>query len=156
MRGHVQTQGFSSLEIYNQFKFCRGLNGEIAWLGFKSPGLGCPCFLRRRIGAALAARHHFLWVFAPPAAPHEAENGVLRQQVIVLRRQVRGRIPLSSGDRLFFVQLYRWFLSILKIITVVRPETLVRWHRAGFRRYWRWKFSLPWEAGHGSAQSCGH
>jgi hypothetical protein len=69
----------------------------------------------------------------------EAENAVLRQQVIVLRRQVRGRIPLTSGDRLFFVQLYRWFPSILKIITLVRPETLVRWHRAGFRRYWRWK-----------------
>jgi transposase InsO family protein len=40
---------------------------------------------------------------------------------------------------MFFIQLYRWFPSILKVITVVRPETLVRWHRAGFRCYWRWK-----------------
>jgi hypothetical protein len=40
---------------------------------------------------------------------------------------------------LFFVQLYRWFPSVLKAVTIIRPETLVRWHRAGFRRYWRWK-----------------
>jgi hypothetical protein len=42
----------------------------------------------------------------------------------------------------FLVQLYRWFPSILKVVTIIRPETLVRWHRAGFRCYWRWK-SLP-------------
>jgi transposase InsO family protein len=52
---------------------------------------------------------------------------------------VRGRVRLTDGDRLFFTQLYRWFPTILKAITIVRPETLVRWHRAGFRRYWRWK-----------------
>jgi hypothetical protein len=39
----------------------------------------------------------------------------------------------------FFIQLYRWFPSILQALTIVRPETLVRWHRAGFRCYWRWK-----------------
>jgi hypothetical protein len=69
----------------------------------------------------------------------EAENAALRQQLIVLRRKLRGRVPLNRSDRLFFVQLYRWFPSILKVITIVRPETLVRWHRQGFRRYWRWK-----------------
>jgi transposase InsO family protein len=52
---------------------------------------------------------------------------------------MRGRVHLTSGDRLFLVQLYRWFPSILQAITIIRPETLVRWHRAGFRRYWRWK-----------------
>jgi hypothetical protein len=35
--------------------------------------------------------------------------------------------------------MYRWFPSILKIVTIVQPEMLVRWHRACFRRYWRWK-----------------
>jgi hypothetical protein len=40
---------------------------------------------------------------------------------------------------MFFIQMYRWFPSVLKVTTVIRPETLVRWHRAGFRRYWRWK-----------------
>ena len=69
----------------------------------------------------------------------EAENAVLRCQLIILRRKVRGRVHLTNGDRLFLAQLYRWFPSVLKTITIIRPETLVRWHRAGFRRYWRWK-----------------
>src|SRR6478672_3683004 len=69
----------------------------------------------------------------------EAENAALRHQLVILRRKVRGRVRLTDGDRLFFIQLYRWFPSALKAITIVRPETLVRWHRAGFRRYWRWK-----------------
>jgi transposase InsO family protein len=74
-----------------------------------------------------------------PKSRLEAENVALRHQLIVLRRKVRGRVHLSNGDRLFFVQLYRWFPSVLNTITIIRPETLVRWHRAGFRRYWRWK-----------------
>src|SRR5262249_28880756 len=53
--------------------------------------------------------------------------------------KVPGRVGLTKTDRLFAVQLYRWFPSILKSITIIRPETLVRWHRAGFRSYWRWK-----------------
>jgi hypothetical protein len=69
----------------------------------------------------------------------EAENGALRHQLTVLRRKVRGRVQLTNDDRLFLIQLYRWFPVILKAITIVRPQTLVRWHRAGFRRYWRWK-----------------
>ena len=69
----------------------------------------------------------------------EAENAALRQQLTVLRRQVRGRVQLTNNDRLFFVQLYRWFPSVLRVMTVIHPETLVRWHRAGFRCYWRWK-----------------
>ena len=57
----------------------------------------------------------------------------------MLRRKVRGRVQLTNSDRLFLVQLYRWFPSVLKAITIIRPETLVRWHRAGFCRYWSWK-----------------
>src|SRR6266478_2782810 len=68
-----------------------------------------------------------------------AENAALRHQLIVLQRRVRGRVQLTNGDRLFLVMLYRWFPSVLKAITIIRPETLVRWHRAGFCRYWRWK-----------------
>jgi hypothetical protein len=56
----------------------------------------------------------------------------------VLQRNLRGRIELTNGDRMFFALLYRWFPSILQAMTIVRPETVVRWHRAGFRRYWRW------------------
>jgi hypothetical protein len=69
----------------------------------------------------------------------EAENAVLRHQLNVLRRKVPGRVPLTNNDRWFFIQLYRWFPSILQVLTIVRPETLVHWHRAGFRCYWRWK-----------------
>jgi transposase InsO family protein len=69
----------------------------------------------------------------------EAENAVLRHQLIVLRRRLPGRIRLTKHDRWFFVQLYRWFPSILQVLTIIRPETLVRWHRVGFRCYWRWK-----------------
>jgi transposase InsO family protein len=69
----------------------------------------------------------------------EAENAVLRHQLIVLRRRPHGRVQLTNHDRWFFVQLYRWFPSILQVLMIVRPETLLRWHRAGFRCYWRWK-----------------
>ena len=68
----------------------------------------------------------------------EAENAVLRHQGIVLRRRLQGRVRLTNHDRWFFVQLYRWFPSILMVLTIVRPVTLVRWHRAGFRCYRRW------------------
>src|SRR5467141_1349619 len=69
----------------------------------------------------------------------EAENAMLRHQLNVLRRRLHGRVRLTNNDRWFFVQLYRWFPSILPVLMIIRPETLVRWHRAGFRRYWRWK-----------------
>jgi len=69
----------------------------------------------------------------------EAENAALRHQLIVLRRKVQGRIQLTNNDRWFLVQLYRWFPSTLQVLTIIQPDTLVRWHRAGFRSYWRWK-----------------
>src|ERR687892_2424513 len=69
----------------------------------------------------------------------EAENAALRHQLIVLRRQVPGRVRLTNNDRWFFIQLYRWFPSTLQVLTIIRPETMVRWHRAGFRCYWRCK-----------------
>jgi transposase InsO family protein len=68
-----------------------------------------------------------------------AENAALRHQLIVLRRKVRGRAQLTNSDRWFFIQLYRWFPLILEALTIIRPETLVRWNRLGFRCYWRWK-----------------
>src|ERR1700716_3286872 len=69
----------------------------------------------------------------------EAKNAVLRHQLIFLRRRVRGPARPTNHDRWFLVQMYRWFPSILKVVTIFQPETLVRWHRAGFRCYWRWK-----------------
>ncbi|HXP77957.1 MAG TPA: hypothetical protein VN823_27725 [Stellaceae bacterium] len=64
-------------------------------------------------------------------ARREAENAVLRHQVVVLRRQARGRIRHTSGDRLFFVWLYRLFPSALNAIAIIQPGTIIRWPAAG-------------------------
>ena len=83
-----------------------------------------------------------LAIFAAPSKSKsrlEAENAALRHQLIVLRRKMQDRVRLTNNDRWFFIQLYRWFPPILNVLTIIRPETLVRWHRAGFRCYWRWK-----------------
>jgi hypothetical protein len=69
----------------------------------------------------------------------EAETLVLRQQINVLRRRAPKRPHLNNTDRFLFVWLYRWFPSILGAIAIVWPETIIRWHRAGFRVYWRWR-----------------
>jgi hypothetical protein len=74
-----------------------------------------------------------------PKSRLEAENAALKQQLIVLQRKVRGRVQFTNNDRLFFIQLYRWFPSVLKAMMIIRPETFVRWHRAGFRHNWRLK-----------------
>ena len=86
----------------------------------------------------------FCFVLAVLASPFksksrlEEENAVLGHQLIVLQRRVGGRAQATNNDRWFLVQMYRWFPSILTVVTIVRPEKLVRWHRAGFRYYWRW------------------
>jgi transposase InsO family protein len=69
----------------------------------------------------------------------EAENLVLRQQINVLRRRAPKQPHLNNTDRFLFVWLYHWFPSVLDAIAIVRPETIIRWHRAGFRAYWRWR-----------------
>src|ERR1700738_1599877 len=52
----------------------------------------------------------------------QAENAVLRHQLNVLRRRLHGRVRLTSHDRWFFIQLYRWFPSLLQVLAIVRPE----------------------------------
>jgi hypothetical protein len=89
----------------------------------------------------------FVALFASPFKSKsrlEAENAALRHQLIILRRKVRGRIRLTNGDRLFVIQLYRWFPSVLKAITIVRPETLVRWHRARLPPVLALEIPLSW------------
>src|SRR6266849_6473901 len=79
----------------------------------------CDCFKpRRRLGAEIL---------------------VLRHQLNVLQQQAPGRRCLSWADRALFIWLYRRCPRILDAITIVRPETVVRWHRMGFAAYWRWK-----------------
>jgi transposase InsO family protein len=69
----------------------------------------------------------------------EAENLVLRQQIIVLRRTAPKRLCFNALDRLIFVGVNRLFPEVRSALAVVRPETVIRWHRAGFRAYWRWR-----------------
>ena|ERR1022692_179575 len=69
----------------------------------------------------------------------EAEILVLRQQINVLRRGAPKRPHLNNSDKVLFVWLYHLFPSVLDAIAIIRPETIVRWHRAGFRAYWRWR-----------------
>jgi transposase InsO family protein len=69
----------------------------------------------------------------------EAEINMLRHQLNVPRRCVPLKPKLRPTDRLFFVWFYRLFPSALNAVAIVQPETIVRWHRAGFRLYWRWK-----------------
>ncbi len=69
----------------------------------------------------------------------EAEIWVLRQQINVLRRTTSKKHAFSTIDRMIFVGLYRLFPKISDALAIVKPDTIVRWHRAGFRLYWRWK-----------------
>jgi len=69
----------------------------------------------------------------------KAENLALRHQLNVLRRSAPKRAALSNFDRPIFVCLYRIAPRILDAITIFEPETVIRWHQAGFRSFWRWK-----------------
>jgi hypothetical protein len=69
----------------------------------------------------------------------EAEIVLLRHQLSVLRQRLPSWPKLTVADRLLFVWLYRLFPSVLNAVTIVQPETVIRWHRTGFRLYWRWK-----------------
>ena len=69
----------------------------------------------------------------------EAEIIFLRHQVNVLCRRIPAKPRLTVADRLLFVWLYRLVPSLLSVAVITQPETIVRWHRAGFRLYWRWK-----------------
>jgi hypothetical protein len=72
-------------------------------------------------------------------AAMEAEILALRQQIIVLRRGKPSRLPFSASDRWILGWICRLFPNARDALAVVRPETVLRWHRAGFRSYWRWK-----------------
>jgi hypothetical protein len=72
-------------------------------------------------------------------ARREAEILYLRQQLIVLKRSAPARPRLKATDRLILVCLYRLFPSLIDASIVFQPETLLRWHRGGFRLFWRWK-----------------
>jgi hypothetical protein len=69
----------------------------------------------------------------------EAEILLLRHQLNILRRKAPRRIRLTNADRLAFIWLYRLCPAAADAVTIIRPATLIRWHRRGFRAFWRWK-----------------
>ena len=84
----------------------------------------------------------FLRVLVSPLktqAQLEAEIVLLRHQLNVLRRRVPSNPKLTVADRLLFGWLYRLFPAVLNAVAIVQADTVVRWHRTGFRLYWRWK-----------------
>jgi transposase InsO family protein len=77
-------------------------------------------------------------LFRSRAEP-QAEVIVPRHQLNVLRRRKPQRVRLRWFDRALFPGFYRLFPSMLAAIAIIKPETLIDWHRVGFRAFWRWK-----------------
>ena len=69
----------------------------------------------------------------------EAENLLLRHQLNLALRQAFSHPRLRGSDRALLVWVVRLWPSLLDVVQVVQPETILRWHRAGFRTFWRWK-----------------
>ena len=69
----------------------------------------------------------------------QAEILVLRHQLNILRRKAPKRSAFNAVDRLVFAGLYRLAPGVLNALKILKPDTVIRWHRAGFRAYWRWK-----------------
>ena len=86
----------------------------------------------------LQARFHALLSSHNPRAGILAENLALRQQVAVLKMK-RPRPSLTSVDRFFWVAFRRLWSCWYQALAIVQPETVLRWHRMGFRIFWRWK-----------------
>ncbi len=80
----------------------------------------------------------FLRAFLVSHASLAAENMALRQQLNLLQRSVK-RPKLRWRDRLFWVWLSRWWTGWRACLMLVKPETVIHWHRRGFKLYWRWK-----------------
>jgi hypothetical protein len=90
------------------------------------------------VTAMIALLCFFLTLFASlfkSKSRLEAENAALRHQLAVLRRKVRGRVHLTNGDRLFLVQLYRWFPSVLKAVTKVHLRWILRKYAAYYNEF---------------------
>src|SRR5215470_11952736 len=74
-----------------------------------------------------------------PRTALQLENMALRHQIGVLRRSAAKRPKLTSGDRLFWICLSRLWRDWRSALAIAKPETVVAWHRAAFRRFWAWK-----------------
>ena len=118
--------------------------GQHRWLLKTSKGRKRLRFSRHRhtvVGmlTILSAVVSLLSFRARSRASLELELVALRHQVTVLRRQRPGQLRLFSTDRLLWVWLYRVWPQVLNAVVLVKPATVVQWHRKGFRLYWRWR-----------------
>jgi hypothetical protein len=77
--------------------------------------------------------------FLRPRVLLQAEILILRHQLNVLRRKSPKRVALGNIDRVVLMGLYRLTPKVLEALKIINPETVIRWHRTGFRAYWRWK-----------------
>ena len=93
----------------------------------------------RRMGNLLKLIWWVITGFFRFRASLEAENVTLRHQLNVLHRKAPKRVVFSNFDRFVFASLYRIAPDVLNALVIVKPETVIRWHRAGFRLFWRWK-----------------
>jgi hypothetical protein len=75
-----------------------------------------------------------------------AENLCLRQQLLVLQRR-HPRPRLTDADRRFWILARRWFCGWRETLLIVRPDTVLGWHRKGWRAYWRWRSRAPANSG---------
>src|ERR1700739_4361475 len=86
---------------------------------------------------------HVLWIFVVDIFKSrrrlEAENLFLRHQLNIALRRAPHRLRLCGSDRALFVLMTRLWPSLLDLSQVVKPETILRWHRSGFKAFWRWK-----------------
>jgi hypothetical protein len=82
----------------------------------------------------------------------QAEILVLRHQLNILHRRSPKWVALGKIDRLVFCRLYRLSPTVLDALKILQPETVIRWHRAGFRAYWRWRSNRA-AAGQGSPRT---
>jgi hypothetical protein len=69
----------------------------------------------------------------------EAENLFLRHQLNIALRRTPARPRLRGSDRALLVWVTRIWPNLLDLSQLVKPETILRWHRAGFKAFWRWK-----------------
>ena len=79
-----------------------------------------------------------VWAFLSDRAELAAEIAALRHQLAILRHSAK-RPKLRQRDRIFWVWLSKVWANWRSALLIVKPDTVVRWHRQGFRLYWRWK-----------------
>jgi putative transposase len=88
--------------------------------------------------AIIKAIYLLIRAFLLPRLILAAENLALRQQVVVYKHTVK-RPKLRARDRIFWVWLSRLWANWRSVLAIVQPETVIKWHRQGFKLYWRWK-----------------